>query len=121
VDDEPDIIEFVSYNLMRAGYHVITAPDGEEGYNKAVENKPDLIILDVLMPVMDGYETCVKLRGNHEFDQTKIVFLSALSELRTREFGLQLEADAFMGKPIRIDLLLKRIETWLKPSATLPA
>lgn len=114
VDDEPDIIEFVSYNLNRAGYHVITADNGKEGYEKAVRHNPDLIILDILMPVMDGYETCLKLRADAQFNRTKIVFLSALTELRAREFGLELEADAFMGKPIRIELLLKRVETWLK-------
>lgn len=119
VDDEPDILEFVSYNLMREGYHVITAVDGKEGYEKAVLFKPNLIILDVLMPVMNGYETCIRLRRNPEFDSTKIIFLSALNESTAKDFGLELEADAFIGKPIRIELLLKRIETWLKASVPL--
>lgn len=119
VDDEPDILEFVSYNLMREGYHAITAVDGKEGYEKALLLRPDLIILDVLMPVMDGYETCVKLRANSEFDNTKIVFLSALNESSAKSFGLELEADAFIGKPIRMELLLKRVETWLKTPAPL--
>ncbi len=119
VDDEPDIREILSYNLFRRGYHVLTASDGKEGYEKAVQFTPDLIILDILMPVMDGYETCVKLRNDPQFNQTKIVFLSALSELRAREFGLELEADAFMAKPIRMELLLKRVETWLQKAATL--
>lgn len=119
VDDEPDILEFISYNLMREGYHVITAVDGKEGYEKAELFKPNLIILDVLMPVMNGYETCIRLRRNPEFDSTKIIFLSALNESTAKEFGLELEADAFIGKPIRIELLLKRIETWLKTSVPL--
>jgi two-component system alkaline phosphatase synthesis response regulator PhoP len=117
VDDEPDIREFLSYNLMRAGYHVLTATDGWEGCKKAEESLPDLIILDVLMPVLDGHETCKRLRQDSRFDNTKIVYLSALNESTARDFGLALEADAFIGKPIKIDLLLKRIETWLKSPA----
>lgn len=114
VDDEPDILEFISYNLKRAGYHVLTAVDGKEGYEKALATMPDLIILDVLMPIMNGYEACVQLRMNPAFDDTKIIFLSAINELTAKDFGLELEADAFIGKPIRMELLLKRIETWLK-------
>ena len=119
VDDEPDILEFISYNLKNAGYSVITATDGNDGYNKALICKPHLIILDVLMPVMNGYETCIRLRKDPAFDKTKIVFLSALNESTAREFGLELEADAFIGKPIRMELFLKRIETWLKDSVPL--
>ncbi|MBI3511051.1 MAG: response regulator [Bacteroidetes bacterium] len=113
VDDEPDIREFISYNLLRRGYIVITASDGKEGMDLALEFKPDLIILDVLMPVMNGYETCIELRKNPIFDKTKIIFLSALNESTAKDFGLKLEADAFIGKPIRIELLLKRVELWL--------
>jgi two-component system alkaline phosphatase synthesis response regulator PhoP len=119
VDDEPDILEFISYNLTREGYHVITAADGKEAYQKALLLKPNLIVLDVLMPVMNGYETCIKLRANPEFNNTKIVFLSAIDDTTAKEFGLALEADAFISKPIRMELFLKRIETWLKPSAAL--
>ncbi|MCX6310815.1 MAG: response regulator [Bacteroidetes bacterium] len=120
VDDEPDIREFVSYNLFRRGYTVITAADGKEGYDLALEFKPNLIILDVLMPVMNGYETCIRLRKNPIFDQTKIIFLSALNESTAKDLGLELEADAFIGKPIRIELLVKRIELWLKTSIPVP-
>lgn len=119
VDDEPDIREFLSYNLLRVGYHVLTATDGWEGYKKALELKPDLIILDVLMPVMDGHQTCIRLRQDPAFDNTKIIYLSALSESSAKDFGLELEADAFISKPIKMELLLKRIETWLKSSETI--
>ena len=114
VDDEPDIREFISYNLIRKGYSVFTAPDGKSGFEMAVEFRPHLIILDVLMPMMNGYETCMRLRKNPLFADTKIIFLSALSESYAKDLGLELEADAFITKPIRIEQLVKRVEMWMK-------
>lgn len=114
VDDEPDIREFISYNLIRKGYSVFTAPDGKSGFDMAVEFRPHLIILDVLMPMMNGYETCMRLRKNPLFAETKIIFLSALSESYAKDLGLELEADAFITKPIRIEQLVKRVEMWMK-------
>lgn len=114
VDDEPDIREFISYNLTRKGYSVFTAPDGKSGFDMAVEFRPHLIILDVLMPMMNGYETCMRLRKNPLFAETKIIFLSALSESYAKDLGLELEADAFITKPIRIEQLVKRVEMWMK-------
>jgi two-component system alkaline phosphatase synthesis response regulator PhoP len=114
VDDEPDIREFISYNLIRKGYSVFTAPDGKSGFEMAVEFRPHLIILDVLMPMMNGYETCMRLRKNPIFADTKIIFLSALSESYAKDLGLELEADAFISKPIRIEQLVKRVEMWMK-------
>ncbi|CAN5860252.1 hypothetical protein BH11BAC7_BH11BAC7_31980 [soil metagenome] len=114
VDDEPDIREFISYNLIRKGYSVFTAPDGKSGFDMAVEFRPHLIILDVLMPLMNGYETCMRLRKNPLFAKTKIIFLSALSESYAKDLGLELEADEFISKPIRIEQLVKRVEMWVK-------
>lgn len=114
VDDEPDIREFISYNLMRKGYSVYTAPDGKSGFEMAVEFRPHLIILDVLMPLMNGYETCIRLRKNPIFANTKIIFLSALSESYAKDLGLELEADEFISKPIRIEQLVKRVEMWVR-------
>jgi two-component system alkaline phosphatase synthesis response regulator PhoP len=114
VDDEPDIREFISYNLIRKGYSVFTAPDGKTGFEMAVEFRPHLIILDVLMPLMNGYETCIRLRKNPLFADTKIIFLSALSESYAKDLGLELEADAFISKPIRIEQLVKRVEIWMR-------
>lgn len=114
VDDEPDIREFVSYNLARKGYAVFTAPDGKTGFEMAVEFRPDLIILDVLMPLMNGFETCIRLRKNPIFADTRIIFLSALSESYAKDLGLEMEADAFISKPIRIELLVKRVDFWMK-------
>src|ERR1041385_6680462 len=97
VDDEPDIREFISYNLRRRGYAVITAPDGKEGFELAFEHRPHLIILDLLMPVMNGFETCLRLRKNPYFDETKILFLSALSESHARDFGEQVNVDGYIN------------------------
>ncbi|TND05082.1 MAG: two-component system, OmpR family, alkaline phosphatase synthesis response regulator PhoP [Bacteroidetes bacterium] len=114
VDDEPDIREFIGYNLIRKGYTVHTAGDGQAGYNLAVENKPDLIILDILMPVMNGYETCQKLRQNPLFANTPIIFLSALHQSYVQTLGIKLQADGFINKPVRIELLIQRVEEWLE-------
>lgn len=113
IDDEPDIREFISYNLARKGYLVFTAADGKSGYESALEHRPHLIILDILMPVMNGYETCMRLRQNPLFGDTRILFLSALSESYARSIGMQLEADGYISKPIRIGALLKRVDEWV--------
>jgi two-component system, OmpR family, alkaline phosphatase synthesis response regulator PhoP len=110
IDDEPDIREFISYNLQKKGYLVFSAFNGSTGYESALKHQPHLILLDVLMPVMNGYETCIQMRKNELLQKTKIVFLSALSESHVREIGLQLNIDGYISKPIRIDALVKRID-----------
>lgn len=117
IDDEPDIREFIGYNLSRKGYEVFTAPEGHSGLHLARECKPHLILLDILMPVMNGYETCKRLREDPAFDSTRILFLSALSESYTRELGCQLAADGYICKPLRINALVETIESWLQKSA----
>ena len=110
IDDEPDIREFVSYNLSRRGFEVFTAADGEAGLKTASDCKPHLILLDILMPVMNGYETCKRLREDPSFDQTRIIFLSALSESYTRELGYRLAADGYICKPMRMHDLVRAVE-----------
>ena len=78
VDDEPDILEFIGYNLKNEGYQVFMANNGERAIEKALEIKPHLILLDVMMPVMDGIETCVELKSRDVFNDTLIVFLSEI-------------------------------------------
>jgi len=80
----------------------------------ALQCRPHLIILDILMPVMNGYETCRQLRTKAEFDQTRILFLSALNESYAKDLGIQLEADGYINKPIRLELLLRRVDDWVK-------
>lgn len=114
VDDEPDIREFISYSLSRKGYQVFTAPDGKTGYELAIEHRPHLVILDILMPVMNGYETCRRMRKNPLFTETKILFLSALSESYVRELGEQLDADGYISKPVRMEMLIRKVSEWAR-------
>ena len=114
IDDEPDIREFVTYNLSKKGYMVASAPDGISGYELAVKFEPDLIILDILMPGMNGYETCMKLRSNPQFESTQIVFLSALNQSYAKDLGFKMDADAYLCKPVRMEFLVRRVEQWMK-------
>jgi two-component system, OmpR family, alkaline phosphatase synthesis response regulator PhoP len=114
VDDEPDIREFVSYNLAKRGYIVVSAADGISGYELAVKFEPDLILLDILMPGLNGYETCMKLRENPMFAKTQIVFLSALNQSYAKDLGFKMDADAYLTKPVRMEFLVRRVEQWMR-------
>lgn len=114
VDDEPDIIEILEYNLLKEGYEVQTAQNGKEGYDKAVEFLPHLIILDVMMPEMDGFEACKMIRSNIATASTLIAFLSARGEESSQMEGFDLGADDYIPKPIRPDLLKSRVKALLK-------
>ncbi len=118
VDDEPDILEFIEYNLKREGYEVILAANGQEGIDKAREVAPDLIILDVMMPVLDGIETCRRLREMEEFKSTFIVFLTARSEEYSEIAGFNVGADDYIAKPIKPRVLISRINAILRRKAT---
>lgn len=113
VDDEPDIREFVSYNLAKRGFIVVSAADGISGYELAVKFEPDLILLDILMPGLNGYETCMKLRENPLFEKTQIVFLSALNQSYAKDLGFKMDADAYLTKPVRMEFLVRRVEQWM--------
>ncbi len=114
VDDEQDILDMLSYNLNQAGYETSTAQDGLEGLKKAKEEHPDLIILDVMMPNMDGIEVCQVLREMPEFKKTLIAFLSARGEDYSQIAGFKSGADEYITKPIRPKVLIARIEALLK-------
>lgn len=114
VDDEPDIVEFISYNLKSKGYLIATAKDGVEAIRKAKEFRPDLILLDIMMPNKDGIETIKELRNNPEFDDTAIIFLTALSDEKYEIEGLKVGADDYIAKPIKPELLATRIGTALR-------
>lgn len=114
IDDEPDIREFVSYNLSKKGYVVAVAGDGLSGYELAVKFEPDLIILDILMPGLNGFETCMKLRQNPAFDKTQIVFLSALNQSYAKDLGFKMDADAYICKPVHMEFLVRRVDQWMK-------
>ena len=114
VDDEPDILEFIEYNLYKEGYEVVKAENGEEALEKASEHMPHLILLDVMMPVMDGIETCKKLRENSKYDDILIAFLTAKREDLSQISGLDAGADDYISKPIKPKVLMSRIAALLR-------
>lgn len=109
VDDETDILEFVGYNLSKEGYEVYTASNGAEALVEAERCRPHLILLDMMMPVMDGLQTCRALRENPATADTRIVFLSALGEDESQLSGFSVGADDYIAKPIKMSLLKSRI------------
>jgi len=114
VDDEPDIIEFLGYNLTKEGYDVTTSTSGKEAVELAKKIKPDLILLDVMMPEMDGIETCQEIRGIDEIKNTLIAFLSARGEDYSQVAGLDAGADDYITKPIKPRLLVSRVKAILR-------
>lgn len=120
VDDEADILEFISYNLIREGYQVYTATNGKEAVAKAREVVPHLILLDVMMPEMDGIETCQEIRKQDELKNTLIAFLTARGEDYSQIAGFEVGADDYIAKPIRVKVLVSRIKALLKRFETVP-
>ena len=114
VDDELDILEFVGYNLRKEGYIVLTANNGLTAIEIAQENTPDLVILDVMMPDMDGIETCERMRAIPKLTNTIITFLTARSEDYSQIAGLEAGADDYITKPIRPKVLLSRVKALLR-------
>lgn len=114
VDDEPDILEIVSYNLKNEGYQVYTAQNGEEALKKAKKKKPDLVILDVMMPVMDGIETCERMRKMTELDGTIITFLTARGEDYSMIAGFDAGADDYITKPVKPRVLVSKVKSLLR-------
>ncbi|KJS05334.1 MAG: ArsR family transcriptional regulator [Flavobacteriales bacterium BRH_c54] len=114
VDDEQDILTFISYNLKKEGFEVLTALSGKEAIQIAQKEKPDLIVIDVMMPEMDGIETCHELRAIDELKDTLITFLSARSEDYSQVAGFDAGADDYIAKPIKPRLLVSKIKAILR-------
>ena len=114
VDDDPDILEIVGYNLTAVGYQVFKASDGLEAIKMAEKELPDLIILDVMMPNMDGIEACEKLRELPELENTIITFLTARNEDYSQVAGFDAGADDYIAKPIKPKLLLSKVKGLLR-------
>ncbi len=110
-DDEPDIVEIISYNLKLEGYEVFTARDGDDALQKAKAHKPDLIILDVMMPYKNGMEVCKILRSQPQFNQTLIIFLTALSDEFSHVKGLEFGADDYLSKPVSPKVLVTKVNS----------
>lgn len=118
VDDEEDILEFLSYNLKKEGYNVFTANNGKEAVIVAKKENPHLIILDVMMPDMDGIETCREIREIPGLKDVMIAFLTARSEDYSQIAGFDVGADDYINKPIKPRVLISRIKALLRRGAT---
>lgn len=114
IDDEEDIRDLLSYNLRQAGFQTDSAENGSIGLEKARKLKPDLIILDVMMPGMDGIEVCERLRTNEETKSIKICFLTARNEDYSQIAGLDAGADDYVSKPVKPKVLISRIKALLR-------
>ncbi len=108
-DDEPDILEIIQYNLVKEGYEVSTAKDGDDALAKAKLSKPDLIILDIMMPKKNGMEVCEILRSQPAFKDVLIIFLTALNDESSHIKGLETGADDYVNKPISPKVLVSRV------------
>ncbi|RFN59399.1 response regulator transcription factor [Marixanthomonas ophiurae] len=114
VDDEPDILEIVGYNLSSEGYTVITAENGKQAVKKAKKEIPHLVILDVMMPEMDGMEACEKMRNMPELAETIITFLTARGEDYSQVAGFDAGADDYITKPIKPKVLVSKVKALLR-------
>ena len=114
VDDEPDIIEIIRYNLAAEGYKVTTAENGVEAIKAAKKHKPHLIILDVMMPEMDGIETCTQMRKDPDLANTLITFLTARGEDYSQMAGFDAGADDYITKPIKPKVLISKVKALLR-------
>jgi two-component system alkaline phosphatase synthesis response regulator PhoP len=117
VDDEPDILELIEYNLKKEGYQVFLARNGQEAVAEAKRTLPDLIVLDIMMPKMDGIEACRIMRTMPEFKNTFMVFLTARSEEYSEIAGFNVGADDYIAKPIKPRALVSRINAILRRNA----
>lgn len=116
VDDEPDILELLRYNLEREGYSVQTALNGKDALKAARSEHPDLIVLDIMMPGMDGVEVCTQLRQQPEFKNTVITFLTARGEDYSQIAGFDAGADDYITKPVRPKVFVSKVKALLKRS-----
>lgn len=114
VDDDPDILEILSYNLNAEGYKVVKAENGVEAVKKAKKKKPQLVILDVMMPEMDGIEACEKIRETKGLENTLITFLTARGEDYSQVAGFDAGADDYITKPVRPKVLMSKVKALLR-------
>lgn len=117
VDDEEDILDFVSYNLKKEGYKVITSDNGRDAISKAEKHVPHLILLDIMMPEMDGIATCRELKRLPSLSETLIVFFTARSEDFTQILGLDAGGDDYITKPIKPAVLVSKVNSLLRRHA----
>ncbi len=114
VDDEPDILEIVGYNLKNEGFQIFTATNGIQAIKKAEKIKPHLIILDIMMPKMDGIETCTRIREIEKLEDVIIAFFTARSEDYSQIAGFEAGADDYITKPVRPKILVSKVKALLR-------
>lgn len=117
VDDEPDILEFLSYNFRKKGFDVVVANNGLEGILQAKEESPQLILSDILMPEMDGIEMCKEIRKMEQFYRTPFIFLTAVTDDYKVLYAMSSGADQFVSKPIRFEYLLNMVNQLMADKA----
>jgi len=114
VDDEVELVKVIRLRLKKEGYEIITAYDGEEGINKAKENIPDLMLLDIMMPKLSGHEVCGELKSDEKYKGIKIIIVTAKGGSEDERMARRLGADDYVTKPFSMDDLLERISVLLK-------
>ncbi len=113
VDDEPDIIEILQFVLEAQGYECITATDGEEGLNLAREANPDLIILDVMMPKINGFKISRLLKYDNKYKDIPILMITARSQEEDKQIGEETGADEYITKPFNVDFVVEKVKSYL--------
>jgi len=120
VDDEPDLVRILQFGLQSAGYVVESASDGQEGLKKAREVKPDIILLDLMLPKLDGYKICRLLKFDERFKQIPIIILSARTQEGDQALALEMGANRFVTKPYNFSEILTHVEELLKAASLHP-
>ena len=113
VDDEPDLVETVRFPLEMEGYQVLVSYNGEDGLNQARRENPDLIILDLMLPKLDGYKVCRLLKFDERYKHIPILMLTAKTQEKDRILGKETGADGYMTKPFDIDQLMEKVKLYL--------
>ena len=113
VDDEKDLVETIIFQLEGSGYEAIAAYDGQEGLDKARKDKPDLIILDLMLPKLDGYKVCRMLKFDEKYKDIPIIMFTARAQEQDKKLGLEVGANAYITKPFELEVLLAKIKELL--------
>lgn len=113
IDDEADLVKVVTFRLENAGYEVISALDGQEGLDKARGEKPDLIILDLMLPKVDGYKVCRMLKSDERYKGIPIIMFTARAQEADKKMGKEVGADAYIVKPFEPEILLAKVKEFL--------
>ena len=114
VDDERDLVETMTFRLEASGYEILKAYDGQEGLKKIREEKPDLVLLDVMMPLKDGYQVCQEVKNDEKIRNIPVIMLTAKSQESDKSVGESVGVDDYLTKPFQSHELLEKIEKFLK-------